>query len=132
VAELLIPADDEVALVAGLKPVLGVQVGTRIPPGKVPKEFVRIVSLGGSPRDLVSDTFRLAVEAFADTEGRARALCALAVAHAEAAGRSGSLGGVTCYDVAAEGLPGNLPLPSLPTHFRYTATVAAALRRASA
>ncbi|MFJ6532482.1 hypothetical protein [Microbacterium sp. NPDC091662] len=127
-SELLVPADDEVALVDELKSRLGGQVGTAVP-NPTPDEFVRVLSVGGVERDLVSDTFRLVVEGFALTEGRARQLCALAIAHAQAAGRARSLGGVPCYGVGVEGLPGNLPLPTLPTHYRYTATITADLRR---
>lgn len=128
-ADLLVPEDDEVAVVGELTARMSLHVGTRVPPRKVPGEFVRVVSLGGVERDLVSDSFSLAIEGFAESEGRARKLCALAVAHLQAAGRAGVLGGVVCYGVEAAGLPGNLPLPTLPTHFRYTATIVAHLRR---
>lgn len=129
-AEVLVPADDEVALVDELSARLLVHVGTRIPNPR-PAEFVRVVSAGGGGRDLVTDVASLVVEGFAVTETAARALCALAVAHAQAAGRSGSLGGVTCYGVRVAGLPANLPMPSVPDRYRYTATITADLRRSA-
>lgn len=127
-AELLIPADDEVAVGDELRARIGGQVGTAIP-NPTPAEFLRVLSVGGIERDLVSDSFRLTVEGFAPTEGRARELCALGVAHAQAAGRAGRMGGVVCYGVRVEGLPGNLPLPTLPRHYRYSATITVDLRR---
>lgn len=129
--EVLVPADDEVALVDELQARMGVPVGTRIPDPR-PREFVRVVSTGGAPRDLVTDSPTLVVEGFAVTESRARRLCALAVAYAEAAGRAGSMGGVPCYGVRVAGLPANLPMPSVPDRFRFTATIAADLRRSAA
>ena len=131
VTELLIPSDDEVALVTGLSARMDVHVGTRIPNPR-PEEFIRVVSAGGAERDLVSDSFTLTVEGFAATEGRARFLCASAIAHAQAAGREGRLGGVVCYGVGVASLPANLPMPSVPDRFRYSATITAALRKVAA
>lgn len=130
-SEVLIPADDEKAVVEELNERMDVSVGTRVPRDR-PSEFVRVVSTGGAERDLVSDTFTLAVEGFAASEGRARFLCASAIAQAQAAGRGGSVGGVTCYGVRAVGLPANLPMPSVPDRFRFTATIAVDLRRVGA
>lgn len=129
-AEVLIPADDEAAVVAELKTRMNMQVGTRIPNPR-PAEFLRVISAGGGSRDLVTDEATLAVEGFATSEGRARFLCASAIAHAQAAGRDGWMGGVPCYGVRAASLPANLPMPSVPDMFRYTATIVVALRRAS-
>lgn len=129
-AEVLMPADDEVALVDELNARLEVPVGTRIPVPR-PLEFVRVVSTGGAPRDLVTDSPTLLVEGFATSEGRARYLCAAAVAHAQAAGRVGRLGGVPCYGVRVASLPANLPMPSVPDRFRFTATITADLRRSA-
>lgn len=123
-------ADDEVALVGELTARLTVHVGTRIPKPR-PAEFVRVISTGGGERDLVSDEATLVVEGFAESETGARRLCALAVAHAQAAGRAGSLGGVTCYGVRLVARPANLPMPSVPDRFRFTATIAADLRRSA-
>ena len=36
------------------------------------------------------------------------------IAHLQAAGRAGSVGGVTCYGVRAASLPANLPDPNVP------------------
>lgn len=127
-AELLIPADDEAAAVTELNARMDVPVGTRIP-NPLPQEFGRVVSTGGSGRDLVTDSATLALEGFATTEGRARRISAEMIAHLQAAGRAGSVGGVTCYGVTAVALPANLPMPSVPTRFRFTATVTADLRR---
>lgn len=129
--EVLVPADDEVALVDELSARLDAHVGTRIPSPR-PDEFVRVVSTGGGERDLVSDSPTLVVEGFALSEGRARYLCAAAVAHAQAAGRAGSLGGVTCYGVRVAALPANLPMPTVPDRYRFTATIVADLRRVAA
>ncbi|QPE04131.1 hypothetical protein IT882_13115 [Microbacterium schleiferi] len=129
-AEVLVPADDEAATVTELAARLSVHVGTRIPRPRG-DEFVRVLAVGGIGRDLVTDSPTLVVEGFAIREGRARELCALALAHLQAAGRSGSIGGVTCYGVRVVSLPTNLPMPSVPDMFRFTATVTADLRRAA-
>jgi len=128
VAELLVPADDEVAAVDELNARMPVPVGTRVPNPK-PPEFGRIVATGGAERDLVTDGATLALEGFAETETRARRICAEMIAHLQAAGRAGTVGGVACYGVRAVSLPANLPMPSVPTHYRFTATVSADLRR---
>lgn len=128
-AEVLVPADDEAAVVDELTARLdGVHVGTQIPRPRL-DEFVRVVSTGGAERDLVTDSPSLVLEGFATGEGRARQLCALAIAYAQAAGRAGSMGGVTCYGVTVAALPANLPMPSVPDRYRYTATVSVDLRR---
>ncbi|UGS26324.1 hypothetical protein K8F61_17110 [Microbacterium resistens] len=127
-AEVLIPADDEVAVVRELSARMTAQIGTRVP-SRRPAEFGRVVSAGGTARDLVTDSFTLALEGFATTETRARRLCAEMIAHLQAAGRAGSVGGVTCYGVRAPSLPANLPMPSVPDRFRFTATVSVDLRR---
>lgn len=130
-AEVLVPADDEVGVVDELTARLeAVHVGTRIPDPR-PDEFVRVVSTGGAGVDLVTDESLLVLEGFAVNEGRARQLCALAIAHAQAAGRAGSMGGVPCYGVRAASLPANLPMPSVPDRFRFTATIAVRLRRST-
>ena len=130
---MLIPADDEPAVVVELRARLAVPVSTVIPSGSPPKarpaEFVRVVSAGGAQRDLVSDAMTVAVEGFAESEARARRLCAEAVGYLQAAGRDGVLGGEVCYGVQVFGLPANLPHPLVPDRFRYTATVSVELRR---
>ncbi|WP_086991357.1 hypothetical protein [Agrococcus casei] len=127
-AELLIPTDDEAVAVAELNDRMDVHIGTRVP-NPLLEEFGRIVSTGGTSRDLVTDSATLALEGFATTEGRARRISAEMIAHLQAAGRAGSLGGVPCYGVRVVALPANLPMPSVPTRYRFTATVTADLRR---
>lgn len=127
-AEVLVPADDEVAAVDELNARMPVPMGTRIPRPR-PAEFGRVVGTGGAERDLVTDSATLALEGFAETETRARRICAEMIAHLQAAGRAGSVGGVTCYGVRAASLPANLPDPNVPDRFRFSATVSADLRR---
>lgn len=140
-AELLVTPDSELAVLAELSTVLPANgwpgmtmaaglVGTKIPSGSSkPAAFVRVLTVGGLGRDLVTDTPTLVVEGWHESEAKARDLCALSVAILEAAGRAGSLGGVTCYGVEVSGLPGNLPHPGVPDRFRYTATLSVALRK---
>ncbi|MGK9222068.1 MULTISPECIES: hypothetical protein [unclassified Microbacterium] len=141
-AEILIPVDGELAVIAELSATLPAHghpnltepqgtVGTKIPTTSTkPREFVRVTTTGGARRDLVTDSHTLVVEAYATREGDARDLCALAVGLLEAAGRAGALGGRTCYRVSAS-VPVNLPHPSVPTHFRYRSTISADLRRSA-
>lgn len=126
--EVLLPSDPEAAVVRELRARMTVQIGTQVPRPR-PGEFGRVVGTGGAPRDLVSDSPTLTLEGFAETEGRAWAICAEMVAHVQAAARSGSVGGVTAYGARVAGLPANLPMPSVPDRYRYTATVAVDLRR---
>lgn len=136
-SELLIPADAELAVMREFRAALvgsrfsSATVGTKIPLTK-PAQFVRVVATGGTERDLVTDSPLLTLEAFCVEEGDARDLAALLVAFLQRAGRAGVLGGATCFGVEVAGLPSNLPHPDVPTHFRYTATVSAALRRVAA
>ena len=141
--EVLIPADVESAALAELSAKLGVhgwpgltaangRVGTKLPTGLTkPESFVRLYTVGGGSRDLVSDSPTLVVEGWHSKEQGARDLCAMSVALIESAGRAGSLGGVTCYGVAVASLPANLPYPSMPDRFRFTATLSVSLRRSS-
>lgn len=135
-SELLIPADPEVAarteLLAGFQGTrfASVAVGTKLPTADPkPPQFVRVTTAGGGERDLVTDRPLLVLDGFAVREQDARDLTALALGLLLRAGRSGELGGVTCYGVAVGGLPANLPHPAVPTHFRFTATASADLRR---
>lgn len=135
--ELLIPTDVEVAIKREIDASLvGTQfqdakVGTKIPLEPKPTHFIRVTATGGGQRDLVTDTPTVVLDAFSVDEQHARDLAALAVAVLARAGRVGTLGGVPCYEVRVGGLPANLPHPTVTTHFRFTATVSAALRRAS-
>ena len=134
-AELLIPADVEIAAKRELDASLvgtrfsAARVGTKIPQEPKPQHFVRIVATGGGGGTLVTDRHTVVVEAFCVDEGDARDLSALTVAVLQRAARVGALGGVTCHEVGIVSLPQNLPHPTVTTHFRYTATVSAALRR---
>lgn len=138
-SELLVPADGEVAAIAEFADAAthhprwgSVRAGTRIPSvDNLPSRFVRVVAAGGGVRELVTDEHTLVVEAFAIDEGDARDLCAFVVAALERAARDGELGGVPCYVLSA-GTPASNPHPDVPTHFRYSVTAVAALRRALA
>lgn len=111
----------------------GVRVGTKIPMASPkPARFVRVVAAGGDERDVVADEVMLVVDAFSSDEQEARDLAAFTLAVLQRAGRVGALGGETCYGVSTVGMPANNPLDLVPTHFRFTYTVSAGLRRASA
>lgn len=131
--EVLVPVDAEPEVVAELAqrmPAFGFAgpVGTKIPETR-PEEFIRVVAVGGSARDLVSDSHTLVVEGFAVNETRAQRMCAFAIAGLQAAGRDGRIGAATSYGVSVFALPQNLPMPSVPDRFRFTATVSVDLRR---
>lgn len=137
--ELLVSVDSEIAAITEIRASLvgsafaSAKVGTKIPSqSPKPRQFVRVISAGGSERDLVTDEALLTLEAFCDDEGDARDLAALLVAIVQRAGRLGRLGGCVCFGVDVAGLPANLPHPDIPDRFRYTATVSAALRRVAA
>lgn len=134
-AETLVPADAQLAAVDELNGVdhdaeYWAPAGTRIPNPKT-GEWLRVLSVGGSERDLVTDGHRLVVEAYSANETRSQRICAFAVARLQAAARGGMLGGVPCYGVSVEAVPANLPLPSVPDRVRHTATVTASLRRSA-
>lgn len=136
--ELLVAADVEIAALTELSnelpgrgwplTVANQRISTKIPGGN-PESFIRLFTVGGLERDLVSDTPTLIVEAFHKSEQDARDLCALAVAILQAAGRRGKIGGAVCYGVDVSGLPGNLPHPNVPEKFRFTATLNVVLRK---
>jgi hypothetical protein len=107
-----------------------VKASTSIPSPR-PSEFIRIIVVGGTDRDLVTDSPTVAVEFFATREIRAERGAAFARAVLERAARAGSIGGVTCYSVSTFGRPVNLPMESVPDRFRYTFTSSADLRKTS-
>ncbi|HRN30125.1 MAG TPA: hypothetical protein PK890_10570, partial [Terrimesophilobacter sp.] len=74
-----------------------------------PAEFIRIIVTDGVERDLVTDLPQVTVECFAKKESRASRLADVSRAILVAAGRAGSLGGVTCYGVDIVARPQNLP-----------------------
>lgn len=135
---LLIPADGELAAITALDqglagtPFADAPAATQIPDSPKPARFVRVVSAGGSQRDLVTDEATLVVDAFAVDEVDARDLAAYCVAVLQRAGWVGRLGDVVCYGVDVGGIPANLPHPDVPDRYRYTVTATAALRRAAA
>lgn len=94
-------------------------------------EFFRVLVVGGTQRDLVTDSPTVVIEAYAKTEVRAQHLAALARGVLLAAGRNGSMGSVTCYDVQTFGRAQNLPNPAKPGWFRYQFTISADLRMAA-
>jgi len=133
--ELLVPADAEVEVVAELNASMPddfalMRAGTKIPDPR-PDEFIRVVATGGAERDLVTDDPILVVEAFSTSETRAQRGCAFAIAVLQAGARMGRVGAATCHSVRVLGLPANLPMPTVPDHFRFTATISASLRRAA-
>lgn len=142
--EILVPADPEVAALTELSALLPAhgfpgltvaaqRLGTKLPTiTPKPPEFGRLFTSGGAARDLVTDAPLLVLEGYAPKEQRARDLCAFMIAIIEAAGRAGTLGGVTCYQARATSLPANLPHPQLPGHFRFTAMISVDLRRSAA
>lgn len=135
-AEILVLPDAEAACIDELRVRLdanpdltGIAAATRIPKPR-PNEFYRITRVGGVRRDIVNDLHTLLVEGWALTETRAAHLCSMGVAYLEAAGRDGMVGDVVCsgrFDIFA--LPANLPDPSVPDRYRYTATISVTLRR---
>lgn len=134
-SETLVPADGQLAAVDELNAVdheaeYWAPAGTRIPNPKS-AEWLRVLSVGGTERDLVTDGHRLVIEAYSANETRSQRICAFAVARLQAAARAGLLGGIPCYGMAVDAIPANLPLPSVPDRVRHTATVTASLRRAA-
>lgn len=134
--ETLVSADAEVAVKDELNlrmPELDYsgEWGTRVPREPKPDEFGRVLNTGGGQRDLVTDSPTIVVEAFATSETTAQRMCAFAVASLQSAGRAGSVGGIPCYGVSVLSLPANLPMPSMPDRFRFTATLSVDLRRSA-
>lgn len=127
--ELLIPADPEEAVVNGLRGPVTAPVGTRMPKNPLPASFGRVIASGGVQQSLVHDRFTVTLEGFGETETAARNLCARMIGAAQASVLTGALGGFTCYGVQVLALPANDPLPTLPTRYRYSATITIDLRR---
>lgn len=125
---VLLPEDVEQAFIDELSPHYA--IGSSLPE-TIPPVYLRVVAAGGFQRDLVTDTFTVTLEALAKTETVARNTLALAIGRVEAAVRAGRIGTAVAYRLQVAGLPQNLPLPSVPSHKRYIATLAPDLRRQS-
>ncbi|QJD49826.1 tail terminator [Microbacterium phage AvGardian] len=125
-AQLLLPADVEQAVIDELA---GLVVGTSIPEDKPPL-FFRVLATGGGELNLVQDEPLVTVEAFALRETQARDALAEVLARIKLAVQTrGQIGSEDVTSVRLVGLPQNYPLPSLPSHRRYLATIAPAVRR---
>jgi len=124
--QLLIPVDAEQAVIDELTPAY--TIGTSIPDPK-PDLFLRVIAVGGTSRDLVTDRPILTLEAFALKESDASDALGYALGLLGLAARNGRIGVETAYGLEVAGLPQNNPLPSVPSHVRYTATIVPALRR---
>ena len=95
-------------------------------PNPRPAEFVRVMLVGGSRRDPVTDVPTLAVEAWADTRTRAAEL-AQEVRSVLYALEGAVLGDFSVQDVAEFAGPGDLPDPDSGQQ-RYSGTYAIAIR----
>lgn len=124
--QLIIPTDAEQAIIDELSPTY--TIGTGIPE-PTPSLFARVLTTGGSERDLVTDKPWLTIEVFATRESKAQEAATDILARLQLAARKGRMGGETLYTLDVAGLPQNYPLPSVPTHARYVLTIAPALRR---
>ncbi|UVF61066.1 tail terminator [Microbacterium phage Eula] len=124
--QLLTPSDVEQAVIDELATY---KVGTSIPEPK-PALFFRVLVVGGTQTNLVLDEPLVTLEAFAQRESLASAAIADAIARLELAVRKrGFIGSAPVSHLQVVGLPQNYPLPSVPTHSRYLATIAPAVRR---
>ncbi|UGL61823.1 tail terminator [Microbacterium phage Franklin22] len=124
--QLIIPNDAEQAIIDELATY---EVGTSLPE-TIPPLFVRVLAVGGTQRDLVTDTPTMTLEVFATLESTASETANLLIALLQLAARNGAIGSIPCYGLQVVSLPQNYPLPSVPTHKRYITTIAPALRRA--
>lgn len=95
-------------------------------PNPRPAEFVRVLGVGGTRRDRVTDVPTLAVEAWAASRSRAAALAqeVRAIVHSL---EGATFAGYTVQDVVEFAGPGDLPDP-LSDQSRFTATYAIAIR----
>lgn len=95
-------------------------------PNPRPAEFVKVILVGGTRRDPVTDVPTLAVEAWAGSRSRAGALAqeVRAIVHSLV---GATFAGYTVPDVAEFAGPGDLPDP-LSDQSRYSATYAVTIR----
>jgi hypothetical protein len=126
--QVLVPRDIEQALIDIIEEI-GIDAGTSLPQ-TIPSQFVRVLVVGGTTRDLVTDVPTVTLEVFALRESTASETANLLLAILEAHARQGMLGDIPCYGLSVVSLPQNYPLPSVPTHKRYQTTIAPAVRRA--
>lgn len=129
-AEVIVPADGQLAVITALNQRYAGEASGQIP-NPVPAHFFRVLPAGGFDRDIVTTVPTVIVESWSDDEDDASKRGMEALGYLLADGRGGSLGGVTCYGVRVISLPSSLPMESLPTHHRYSATISAALRGAA-
>lgn len=101
-------------------------VTTNRTPNPRPSEFVKVILVGGTRRDQVTDVPTLAVEAWSSSRSRAGALAqeVRAVIHSL---EGATFAGYTFGEVAEFAGPGDLPDP-LSDQSRYTATYAVSIR----
>lgn len=125
--DVIVPADGELAVTDALNARYTGEASGVIP-DPVPEHFFRVLSAGGFDRDIVTTSQLVIVESWARDKDDAVKRAMGALGYLLADGRSGSLGGVVCYGVNVVSMPANLPMQSLPTHFRYTFTISADLR----
>lgn len=126
--EILETPDAEQAILDELETWYPNQVGTSLP-AVIPSTFIRVLSVGGNERNLVTDDPLLTIEVFNGRESVARNVSARVIAIIQAAGRAGKLGNEVCYGVRIATLPQNYALPSVQTHKRYISTIAPSFRR---
>lgn len=81
--EVIVFPDAEAVLVAALKPVLGVPVVTRVPVTR-PPSFVRLVRVGGSEPNLITDRATVVFECWAENAPDASDLASLTRGHVKA------------------------------------------------
>lgn len=119
-SEIIAFPDAEGVLVNFLNGVLDVPVSTRVPSPR-PASFVRVVRVGGSRRDLVTDGPLLVFEAWAATETAAADLARLARAYVGSLPGQ-SVNGVWVYRVVEAGGTQSFPDPATDSP-RYQFTV---------
>ncbi len=128
--DTIIPADGQKLVIEELNARAGSppNAAGRIPDDPLPDAFIRILPAGGFDRDIVTTVPTIIIESFALDDDTAATNLNDALAAMGAAARAGSMAGTQCYVVRFISMPSSLPMESLPTHTRYTATISAALR----
>lgn len=133
VAELIVFPDPEQVLVDQLNIDLAAseafataKAGTRLP-NPLEHPFVKVLVVGGTERNLVTDEPTVVLENYGPDEGVASDLAAFTRALMGRYGRLGWIGEIPCLEVRTIGRPQNLPDP-VADAIRYSATYALALR----